>query len=76
MFGRFGVYRVPEQSVLVRAVPDLIVGKERTAVFFRLSVVPDLHTSGQKMLKYICMQKFIKIYHVVQELRAFVLAAN
>ena len=55
-----------EQSVSVRAVPELIVGWAGAVVEFFCKA--GLHTSGKTMLEYISMQNSIKIYHVVHEL--------
>ena len=58
-----------EQSVSDRAIPALIVGEaECGSRIFRQSLVPDLHTSGQTMSRYISKKTLTKISNVVQEL--------
>ena len=55
-----------EQSVSVRAVPELIIGETGAAVdLFLQSLVAVLLTSDPTMLKCIRKQKLIKICHVV-----------
>ena len=65
---RFGEC-ILEQSVSVRAVPELIVGVVvgrggsggGCSRMFRQNFVPVLHTSGQTMLKCMRKQNLIKI---------------